>query len=540
MIKYLLTILAAASPFLSNAQPSECEIISFENFGGDGSESFMNKPISILNDGRFSINMVTNSTIATSVRTDCVAAGNLGLLRIYNADYTGLPEQQCAAYPPGFTGPTVHVLPQPGGDTIFVGTVYNDAFSNDIALRRVTATGAIVYDQHYGGSGTEAAYLVSETTDGNFFVLSGTNSDDGDVGLHYGEGLSGDAWIVKFNPAGEILWSKVLGGSGWDVMSAIIPSEDGGCHLFGASPSNDYDATGNHGNMDLWIVKMDSEGNKQWHKMLGGSLTDGSGADGGVKAVRDSGDGFYVACRTGSTDGDVQNRMPVGEEDFWVLHIDSAANVLWENTYGGPGLQYVQAFCRAADGSLWVAGAHLGDETGGDITADYFMTDGWVAHIDSMGNLLNQRTIGGHNEEHIYFLHPLPDGTVLAGGLYLAAGISTPRTQGFPIDVEGIHDIFIVRLGPDNALSADSETKDVPNWNIYPNPADKMLYVSLQGNNRKPFLLNVTDSYGKAVLQSEITHELTIKTASWVAGTYMITLTAADGSSETKKIAVQH
>ena len=527
MKQYLSITTALFSVITTTAQPV-CKIVSFDHFGGNIVDAPLETTLSH-NDGSFSFLFGTNSTTSTSIRTDCPTWKHF---RHYNATYTDLIGEYCAPISSTFSEPTQFFYPQPDGDTILIGRAFDD-----IAIERRSPAGEVRWSRHYGGSRVEAPHRVELAPDGTFLVLSGTTSHDGDVGPSYDDDFGSDIWMVKLDTAGNLVWGKVLGGTGYDLMSTVIPDNNGGCYLFGATVSSDHDATGSHGETDLWIVKLDGDGNKEWHKMLGGSMTDGSGFDNGVRAIRDSGSGFYVLARTDSHDGDIQYRMPMGEEDLWLLHIDSLANIIWENTYGGPQLQASKALCRGADGSIWMAGKLIGDSTGGYINVNYLDTDGWIVHADSMGNFLNQRVIGANKEEQVDVLFPLSDGTVLAIGSYQSELDPTmPHTPGFPESGEGFTDIFIVRLSPDNDLAAEPPVIDDRSWAVYPNPSDKEITINLP-KEKGLFNIAVYNMEEKKVIsrQSGIS-PVTLSTTKLSPGTYMIRLSDETGRSGSKKL----
>ena len=65
-----------------------------------------------------------------------------------------------------------------------------------------------------------------------------------------------DNWIVKLDSLGEIQWVKSLGGSENEFMGNIIQTADDGYLLNGGSESNDGDVSGNHGLYDMWVIKL--------------------------------------------------------------------------------------------------------------------------------------------------------------------------------------------------------------------------------------------------------------------------------------------
>lgn len=74
--------------------------------------------------------------------------------------------------------------------------------------------------------------------------------------------------------APDIQWSKCIGGSGYEGIPSIQQTSDGGYILASSTVSTDGDVTGNHGEMDAWVVKLDASGKLVWNKGLGGTNRD--------------------------------------------------------------------------------------------------------------------------------------------------------------------------------------------------------------------------------------------------------------------------
>jgi hypothetical protein len=127
--------------------------------------------------------------------------------------------------------------------------------------------------QHcYGGSNYEMGRKILSYNNG-FYLFGGTDSYDGDVTGNHGYV---DYWLIKTDTSGNILWTKTYGGIGEEDGSDMKLTPDGGLILFGTTntTSNYGQVTGNHGGYDFWVVKIDSLGNIEWSKCLGGSFDD--------------------------------------------------------------------------------------------------------------------------------------------------------------------------------------------------------------------------------------------------------------------------
>jgi hypothetical protein len=98
-----------------------------------------------------------------------------------------------------------------------------------------------------------------------------TNSNDGDAIGNHG---NYDFLIVKLKCFGSIVWKKLLGGSGLDKAHSACQLSDGGYMAAGETYSNNGNVSGNHGQSDYWVVKLDANGNLLWQHCFGGTAID--------------------------------------------------------------------------------------------------------------------------------------------------------------------------------------------------------------------------------------------------------------------------
>src|SRR5260221_2630708 len=102
-------------------------------------------------------------------------------------------------------------------------------------------------------------------------------------------------WLILFPclfaDAQTIQWQKCLGGSSAQDASSIIQTRDGGYAVAGETYSNDGDVSGNHGDYDAWVVKLDNSGNVQWQKCYGGSNHDDA------RSIIQTFEGGYIFAR---------------------------------------------------------------------------------------------------------------------------------------------------------------------------------------------------------------------------------------------------
>ncbi len=178
--------------------------------------------------------------------------------------------------------------------------------------------------------------------------------------------------MVKVDDQDALQWQKALGGSEEDLLSSIIGTNDGGFIASGFTGSNDGDVSGNHGSVDGWVVKLDSGGDIQWQRCVGGSGIDQ------LYSVVATADGGYVAVgSTNSSDGDVSGSL--GGPDGWVVKLDSLGNVLWDHSLGGSGTDILRNIRKTSDGGFVVAGET--GSTDGYATGNHGGNDMWIEKL---------------------------------------------------------------------------------------------------------------------------------------------------------------
>jgi Secretion system C-terminal sorting domain len=188
--------------------------------------------------------------------------------------------------------------------------------STDMWVVKVDSLGNIQWQKSYGGSGEEIGYTILQTYDGGYVAVGTTNSLD--TGTSQVVGLHGahDYWVVKLDDTGGITWQVCLGGSDDDLASNIQQTKDSGYVVIGTSASTDGQVTHNHGNNDMWIVKISKTGALQWEKSMGGSSVDYGCY---VNPTPDS--GYVTIGFTNSNDSDVSGNH--GDFDYWLVKLSA-------------------------------------------------------------------------------------------------------------------------------------------------------------------------------------------------------------------------
>ena len=199
---------------------------------------------------------------------------------------------------------------------------------------------------YYGGTNNDRAHSVVRSDDGGYVMAGFTESDDFDINNSRG---SYDFWAVKIDDDGDLVWQGSFGGTGIERAQDIAKTNDGGYVITGSTFSNDVDVSQNHGASDIWLIKIDGNGNKVWDKSYGGSQFEDA------QSVTLSKDGGFIIVGN-SKSADMDSNFNAGENDIWVLKTDKEGNMIWQKSFGGSGLDYGFDALETSSGAIVLVG----------------------------------------------------------------------------------------------------------------------------------------------------------------------------------------
>lgn len=302
-------------------------------------------------------------------------------------------------------------------------------FLSDLDMRSGTRLPEfkVDWDRSLGGSKDEMTYSAAQTADGGYIVAGYTYSEDGDIKEFFG---GWDIWIAKLDTARNLEWAKSLGGSGDDYAMSVIQNNAGEYLIAGYTDSTDGDITTNHGGFDYWVIKLDTHGNLIWQKCLGGSKTDEA------RSIKQTSDGGYlIGGYTWSDDGDVSGH--IGTYDYWIVKLNSSGKILWNKCLGGSSWDYAVSAIETVDKGYFIGGFSI--SRNGNVTGNHGGFDYWVVKLNSQGELVFEKSLGGSKDELLNSAIQTRDGG------YLLIG-STESNDGNVTGNHGGLDYWIVKL----------------------------------------------------------------------------------------------
>jgi Secretion system C-terminal sorting domain len=180
----------------------------------------------------------------------------------------------------------------------------------------------------------------------------------------------------------------------------------------------------------------------EWQKRIGTNNLDYL-----REMVQDGNGNWLLGCLSNSSINGDKNVANYGDFDYWIIKTDSIGNILWQKDYGGSGVDALEKISLSNDGSIYCGGSSASNISGSKTTINYGLEDMWVVKLDSAGNFLWDRSLGGSNRDILYAIQATSDGGCVCGG-YTYSGISGNKFQS----LIGITDGWVVKLSSNGAI----------------------------------------------------------------------------------------
>lgn len=276
--------------------------------------------------------------------------------------------------------------------------------------------------------GTKSDYLndMKPTPDFGFILAGSSLSADSGNKTDKKQGDL-DYFVWKMDENGNQEWQKSLGGSLTDQLYCINLTREGGYILGGSSNSpKSGDKKGeNYGLDDFWVVKLNPLGEEEWQFSLGGKGMDILLT---IQPTQDK--GYILGGSSDSSSGVDLSKNPYqksedsrGGMDYWVIKLSEDGQIEWQRTFGGEYTDVLRKIEQTADGGYILGGYSNSTASGEKEEESQGEGDFWVIKLDKGGDIEWQRTIGGKKDDELLALIVRKEG-------YLLGGISDSETSG--------------------------------------------------------------------------------------------------------------
>jgi hypothetical protein len=354
-----------------------------------------------------------------------------------------------------FQGPAVDFDPGPAGNFL----VGNGGY--DIFILKLDANGYFQWVKAIGAAQNDVALSIVLDQNGNILItghfFGPTDFDPGaGVATLTSNGVR-DIFVLKLDPNGNYLWAKSMGSTGDDFGNAIATDANGNVYTTGEfTGTADFDpgaGTSNHtsnGNVDMFIQKLDANGNFQWATNVGGV-----NPDRGFGITTDAtGNVYTTGLFVGTVDFDPGAgalSLTSTQLDAFIQKLDANGNLVWAKSMGGSSWDVGQSISIDANGNVLTTGyfSTTADFDPGAGVANITATGGrdiFVQKLDADGNFIWVKKMGGSSDDFGYAIDTDAQGNVYSTGEFSSTADFNPGTATLNLTSSGSSDIYYQKL----------------------------------------------------------------------------------------------
>ncbi len=390
-------------------------------------------------------------------------------------------------------------------DTATFGSYYlTSNGSCDIFVAKMDALGNWLWATKAGGTSGDYGHAISIDDSGNSYV----------TGYFYGTTTFGpypltssgscDIFVAKIDAQGNWQWVIQAGGGFEDLGYGLVIDDDGNSYLtgyfHGAATFGSYPLTSS-GHQDIFVAKIDALGNWQWVIQAGGIYDD----FGHAITIDDSRNSILTGYFGGTATFGSYSLTSSGYRDIFVAKMDADGNWLWATQAGGSDGDHGNGISTDVNGNSYVLGEFWDTAAFGP----YSLTsighrDIFVSMINADGNWLWATQAGGFNNDNGHSIT-----TDVAGNCYLTGFFNETATFGpYSLTSNGSCDIFVAKLGNDTSV----ENEIIPTkmeLSNYPNPFNPSTTISFDltaeiAKNAEIIIYNIKGQKVKQLLSDQL------------------------------------
>ena len=302
--------------------------------------------------------------------------------------------------------------------------------------------GLMKWEKSFGGDTNEEGFDVISTSDGGFLF----------VGYSWSFGNAQQIYAVKTDFAGNSVWEKTFGGSMWEVGYSVIEVSSGGYLIAGFSNSPGISS----GNSDVFIIKIDYNGEKIWEKAYGNPTFPNHEWAYDILETKDG--GFLIAgARDRYSDGSVNGLL---------ISIDKKGELIWEKEYpdDGNNSETFYSITKSNDGNYYLCST-LNSASNNNLYQPK------IIKIDALGNIGWERTLTSDSRKY----HQFRATSTLNGNVVIVGSSSLDLPDG-PKE-----DAFLTRIDSKGNIlwtnAYGSYDEDDWGWSVFETPQENIVFV---------------------------------------------------------------
>ena len=229
------------------------------------------------------------------------------------------------------------------------GEINNSEGLEDGFVMKVDSDGNQIWTTLVGTSFNEEVFDIAISNEEFIYVIGETSDEN--TNPTTGEPWTDDIFLSKLDSNGKILWTKTFGDSLDDVGYSVELDSNGDLFI-GGSTNGNLNGIQNNGDYDVFLMKLDSDGEEIWTKLFGSE-----GYESGGFKIREDGYLYFAGTTNGNLNG-IQNN---GDRDAFLMKLDSDGEEIWTKLFGSKnedGLYHFEFFNE----SIYLTGFSVGGE----------------------------------------------------------------------------------------------------------------------------------------------------------------------------------
>jgi len=342
--------------------------------------------------------------------------------------------------------------------------------SADIFVSKLDSNGNFAGAWAMGGTTFDYGYGIFVDSAGNVYT---TGYFQNTADFNPGSGVTNltsagvqDIFICKLDSTGNFAWARRIGGATADVGLGISLFSTGNIYITGwFQGTADFDPgtvitnlTSSNSSYDIFVSKLDSNGNFVWAKAMGGISED----IGQAISVDTLGNVYTTGWFNNTADFDpgagTALLTSTGSADIFVSKLDSNGNFVWAGAMGGPTADVGYDIAIDASGNVYTTGGFNNTADFDPGAGTFNLTsagneDIFISKLNSSGSFVWAKAMGGPSTDYGYDIAISPTGAVHTTGYFQGTADFDPGPGTFNLVSAGFQDIFISKLaGPDPAI----------------------------------------------------------------------------------------
>jgi len=445
-----------------------------------------------------------------------------------------------------------YVIGRFGSPTITFGTftLTNNSTTvtySDIFIVKYDSAGNVLWAKSAGGISNDLIYGVSIDPLGNAYI---TGNFPGPTIIFDSDTLTtsgvADAFIVKFDSAGNVLWARSAGGVSGDGGMAVSSDVAGNCYVTGyfVSPTISFGNvtltnSDSSNTLDVFVVKYDPAGNLLWAKSGGGSNNERTTAISTDALGNCFVTGWFVSPAITFGSLTLTNYIGSTKMDFFIIKYDPAGNLLWAKSVSGSDDEYAWGLTTDNAGNSYLTGFFespiltLGSLTLTKTGAEF---DIFIVNYDSAGNTLWAKCMGGNDNDGGRGISLHSSGNLYIAGYFISSSVTF---DSFVLANSGSGDVFVGKI-PAN-YTGIHEVDFATQLSMYPNPSTDAFTIQLENDfQNKNLIIELVDIKGKVIFQTAANQQSQVKIATkdFNEGLYIVQVLYNDAVVQIGKLGI--